>query len=228
MDVNETKQWIIERIDYKHDNYLEELGINEGRYDQWSASIDKWVKNGRNYIFSVIGGGLSVLLGLLSANLLNPFLFYISLAIIVTCAVLTFSISNKISSLLAGFTDTISQLAINGQDMISQSRNYFTSLSVNLDKLGVEDLQKYSVFVEILLNATMVPILIAYLLFFKARWIPKETAKLMKDNISALKNQIEYAHNISSNLNNPIFPTFLVGFIKSQFAEYEKFQKSKM
>lgn len=226
MDANETKQWIISRIDNKHANYLEELGINEGRYDQWSEAIERWAKNGRNYVFSVLGGGLSVLLGLLSKNWLEPLWVIFSLAIIVIFAVLTFSISNKVAGLLTRFTYSISQFAIDGQDRISYSRNHFTSLTADIDKLNAEDLRIYSIFVEILLNATLIPIFIEYSQFMKAKWMPKETAESIKDNINSLKKQVEEASKAFTTAKSSILPAPLVDYIKTQFVEYDKFMKS--
>ena len=227
MDDHDRKEWLVSRIDYKHDNYLEEYGINEERFKNWSETIDRSVKNGRNYIFSVIGAGLSFILVLLSTNLLDLYWFTTYLVVIAVCATLTFFLTTIFSSRMTLHLNVLTSLAINSQDKISQSRNYFTTLSSNLEILTLDALHAYSSFVVLLINATLIPILVTYTDWSKSKWIQPNVLEAFEETMIQLKNQIELNTNISPLLSDENLPPFLVKFIKEQFMGYEEFRKGQ-
>lgn len=221
----DAKQWIASRIDYKHEIYLEELSVEESRLDSISNSIYERIKNGRNYLLSVTGIILTILLGFLSANILDHPGFYMYLGIDLFCGFIVFIITNKISSYCETMFGVFSEIYIDAQIKISYSRSVFANLTDNLEKTSTEYLQNYSLFVPILLDSALVPLYIAMDKMSNNIFLADER-KTIQDNTSRIKKEIDAAYLLFQNMNTASMPQDLVTYVKTQFIEYQKIQKS--
>lgn len=225
MVIEDAKQWLVSRIDHKHEIYLEELSIEEARIESISDSVREGVRNGRNYLLSVAGIVLTILLGLLSANQINPLGFYLYLGIDFFCGFIVFIITNKISSYYERIFNTLSEIDIDAQTKISYSRAYFTNQTDNLEKLNSEHLKNYSLFVTILLDAALVPFFIALERLSANIFLPQDERNTIKGNADKLKKEIDAALTLFQSINITILPQDLVTYVKTQFTEYQKVQQ---
>jgi hypothetical protein len=223
--IEDAKQWLVSRIDHKHEIYLEELSIEEARIESISDSVREGVRNGRNYLLSVAGIVLTILLGLLSANQINPLGFYLYLGIDFFCGFIVFIITNKISSYYERIFNTLSEIDIDAQTKISYSRAYFTNQTDNLEKLNSEHLKNYSLFVTILLDAALVPFFIALERLSANIFLPQDERNTIKGNADKLKKEIDAALTLFQSINITILPQDLVTYVKTQFTEYQKVQQ---
>lgn len=226
MVADDAKQWFVSRIDYKHDIYLEELSVEESRLDSISNSIHEGVKNGRNYLLSVVGIVLTILLGFLSANIIDHLGFYLYLGIDLFCGFIVFIITNKISSYFEQMFSTFSEIYTDAQMKISYSRTIFANLTDNLEKTSTDYLQNYSLFVPVLLDSALVPLYAALEKMSTNIFLSEDQRKPIKDNASRIKKEIDAAYILFQNINSTNLPQDLVSYVKTQFIEYQKIQQA--
>ena len=222
MTAEDAKQWLVSRIDYKHEIYLENLSIEENRSENTNESIQSGVKNGRNYLLSVVGIVLSILLGLLSDNKISLLDFYLYLGIDLVCGFIIFIITNKISSYLEEIFGALSEIYVDAQSQISYSRSYFANVTSELDKLNDEQLKNYSFFLPVLLDTTLIPLFITLKKLSMNIFLHQDQRKSIKDNVERLKKEIDSALVIFKKIDTLLLPQDLITYVKIQFAEYEK------
>ncbi|MGI0094090.1 MAG: hypothetical protein ACREA8_08305, partial [Nitrosotalea sp.] len=179
-----------------------------------------------NYLLSITGIFLTILLGFLSANIIDHLGFYLCLGIDLFCGFIIFIIFNKISSYFEQMFDTFSEIYIDAQIKISYSRSIFANLTDNLEKVNTDYLQNYSLFVPVLLDSALIPLFVALEKLSSNIFLTDDQRKPIKDNANRIKKEIDAAYVLFQSINSTNLPLDLVSYVKTQFTGYQKIQQS--
>lgn len=216
-----TPEWSINRIDYLHQNLLDELNSEQEKFESDSDLFLDPIKRSRNYVIVAV---LITILGLIGSRL--SFLIGDSETLIASIGSIigggiVYLIISKIYDYYSKPLDAVINSYIHGKSMFNHSQTYFSTLTINLNKIEQTDLDKYANFTINLILATKISLLNS---FKKAQ--KKKLSRKMRDYLDEKKNnlqsELEGAVNVPNLLDEKNLPKELVEFTNRTFSELRK------
>lgn len=219
MDENANSQeWTVNRIDYLHNNMIDQLRLDQEKFQNDVESFYEPFKLARNYVLFGLLISFVALLGVRELSYLSSIetLWSIAGSIIVGGSV--YFVVDRLLNYYSKPFDTILASFANGQSRINNSLTYFNTLTLNLNNMDMKALEKYSSFIISLALATKISLLLSIQNAQKRR-LPQKIKNFINDQEQTLESELKGSNNVSKLLDTENLPEELVKFTNIQFSE---------
>lgn len=216
-----SSEWTVNRIDYLHQNLLNQFQLEQEKLETDAESLYEPLKQVRLYIFYGILISVILSFGTGMLSIISGFDALLSSIGIAIVGGLVLLFVNRILNYFSKPLDAVINSYANAQNGISQSQTFFSTLTLDLDKMTIENLKNYANFTIKLALATKISLLYSINTAQKKRF-PENMKDHFNEIINSLESELEGITNVSKLLDKENLPQGLVDFTNNQFSEFKR------
>lgn len=218
-----SQEWTVNRIDYLHHNMIDQLRLDQEKFENDVESFYEPFKMARNYVLFGLLISIIAIIGTRELSIINSTETLWSVVVSITTGVTAYLVIDRTLHYYSKPFDAILSSYANGQSRINNSLTYFNTLTLNLNNMDLKALEKYSGFTINLALATKISLLLAVRNAQK-RILPQKIKIFLNDQGQTLESDLKGSNNISKLLDTENLPEELVEFTNMRFSEFKTHQ----